>query len=66
MYPLLRFDPRLKQLWFHKWQHLYIWVAYPAMHLAFQMGDINSLITGRTVGAELLGACAWGEWGWRL
>ena len=33
------------------------------MHLAFQMGDINSLITGRTVGAELLGASTWGEGG---
>lgn len=55
-YPLLRFDTRLPRRAWHAWQHLYIWVAYPFMHLAFQLGDFNSLLQGRTVGAELLGA----------
>lgn len=36
-------------------------VAYPFMHLAFQLGDFNSLLQGRTVGAELLGASTLGE-----
>lgn len=36
-------------------------VAYPFMHLAFQMGDFSSLVKGRTVGAELLGASPLGE-----
>ncbi|KIZ05268.1 inoleoyl-CoA desaturase [Monoraphidium neglectum] len=56
MYPLLRFDNRLPRLWFHRWQHLYVWAAYPALHLAFQLGDFASLVTNKTVGAELLGA----------
>jgi len=59
MYPMLRFDTRLPLRPWHAWQHIYIWVAYPFMHLAFQMGDFNALLTGRTVGAELLGA-SWG------
>jgi hypothetical protein len=33
------------------------------MHLAFQMGDFSSLLQGRTVGAELLGASLLGECG---
>jgi hypothetical protein len=45
----------------HRWQHLYIWVAYPALHVAFQLGDFASLVTGRTVGAELVGAAPLGE-----
>lgn len=60
MYPLLRFDTRLPLKPWHKWQHIYIWVAYPFMHLAFQLGDFTALMTNRTVGAELLGA-TWGE-----
>jgi hypothetical protein len=31
------------------------------MHLAFQMGDLNSLAVGRTVGAALHGASLLGE-----
>jgi fatty acid desaturase (delta-4 desaturase) len=63
MYPLLRFDTRLPLRPWHKWQHVYIWVAYPFMHLAFQMGDFSALATGRTVGADLLGATWGGEAG---
>ena len=55
-YPALRFDARLPQLWFHRWQHLYMWLVYPAMHSAFQLGDLTSLFTKRTVGAEMIGA----------
>jgi hypothetical protein len=40
---------------------LLLQVAYPFMHLAFQLGDFNSLLQGRTVGAELLGASTLGE-----
>jgi hypothetical protein len=41
---------------------LLLQVAYPFMHLAFQLGDFNSLLQGRTVGAELLGASTLGKW----
>lgn len=64
MYPLLRFDTRLPLKPWHAWQHIYIWVAYPFMHLAFQMGDFTALATGRTVGAELRGATLGGESDW--
>jgi hypothetical protein len=36
------------------------------MHLAFQMGDFSSLLQGRTVGAELLGASTLGEHAWTV
>lgn len=61
MYPLLRFDTRLPLKPWHRWQHVYIWVAYPFMHAAFQLGDFSALATNRTVGAELLGATWGGE-----
>lgn len=61
MYPLLRFDTRLPLKPWHRWQHVYIWVAYPFMHSAFQLGDFSALATNRTVGAELLGATWGGE-----
>jgi fatty acid desaturase (delta-4 desaturase) len=56
MYPMLRFDTRLPLKPWHKWQHIYIWIAYPYMHLAFQLGDFSALLNNRTIGAELLGA----------
>jgi hypothetical protein len=37
-----------------------VWVAYPALHVAFQLGDITSLLTNKTVGAELVGASTLG------
>jgi hypothetical protein len=52
--------PRAAGRW-HRWQHLYVWVAYPALHIAFQLGDITSLLTNKTVGAELVGASTLGE-----
>lgn len=48
--------PRPRAARWHKWQHVYVWAVYPLMHLAFQLGDFASLLTNKTVGAELLGA----------
>ena len=64
MYPMLRFDTRLPLKPWHKWQHIYIWIAYPYMHLAFQLGDFSALLNNRTIGAELLGATWGGMLGW--
>jgi hypothetical protein len=61
MYPLLRFDTRLPRRPWHAWQHVYIWVAYPFMHAAFQLGDLGSLARGATPGAALTGASTAGE-----
>jgi fatty acid desaturase (delta-4 desaturase) len=55
-YPLLRFDHRLPRLWFHKYQHLYMWAMYPFLQLVFQYGDINGLINGKTDGCHIYGA----------
>jgi hypothetical protein len=36
-FPLLRFDARLPRKWYHKYQHIYMWIAFPFLQLAFQV-----------------------------
>merc|ERR1711904_188045 len=55
-YPLLRFDHRLPRLWFHKYQHIYMWAMYPFLQLVFQYGDLKGLMDGKTDGCHLYGA----------
>jgi fatty acid desaturase (delta-4 desaturase) len=38
-FPLLRFDARLPRQWYHKYQHIYMWIAFPFLQLAFQVGS---------------------------
>ena len=56
--PLLRFDARQPRKLFHKFQHLYLFLAFPLMQVAFQVGDITGLITKDCEGAKLHGATA--------
>jgi len=56
--PLLRFDARRPKAWFHQYQHLYMWLAFPLMQVAFQIGDIKGLLTRDCDGAKLHGATA--------
>ena len=56
--PLLRFDARQPKKWFHKFQHLYLFAAFPLMQLSFQVGDITGLMTRDCEGAKLHGATA--------
>lgn len=35
--PFLRFDHRLPRQWFHKYQHLYMWLTFPFLQLVFQV-----------------------------
>jgi acyl-lipid (7-3)-desaturase (Delta-4 desaturase) len=56
--PLLRFDARRERKWFHKFQHIYLFLAFPMMQVAFQVGDIVGLFTKDTEGAKLHGATA--------
>ena len=35
-FPLLRFDARLPRKWYHQYQHIYMWFAFPLMAFAFQ------------------------------
>lgn len=55
-FPLMRFDGRLPKYWYHNFQHLYMWFAFPMMQLAFEFGDIKAFFQRRTAGATLHGA----------
>lgn len=57
-FPLLRFDVRQPRAWYHKYQHVYMWLLFPLMQLAFQAGDWQAIVRGRTAGATLHGATA--------
>jgi len=55
-FPFLRFDPRLPKAWYHKYQHIYMWLTFPLLQFVFQIGDIKGLLDNRTQGASLYGA----------
>lgn len=55
-FPLMRFDARLPKYWFHKFQHIYMWAAFPMMQVAFEVGDMKAFFGRRTAGASLHGA----------
>jgi len=55
-FPILRFDARQPRYWYHQYQHIYMWITFPFLNLAFQAGDIQGLFDNRTVGATLYGA----------
>lgn len=55
-FPFLRFDARLPRNWYHRYQHIYMWILFPFLNLVFQAGDIQALFQNRTVGATLYGA----------
>jgi len=42
--PLLRFDARQPREWFHRYQHLYMWLLFPFLQLVFQYGDIKGFV----------------------
>ncbi len=45
---LARFAPHEKRLWFHRWQHLYLWVLYSFLVAKLQLfNDFASIISGR-------------------
>ena len=55
-WPLLRFDTAEPRLFFHAYQHIYCWLLYPFMQLAFQAGDWKCIFTGEAPGATMHGA----------
>ena len=55
-FPLLRFDPRLPKMWWHQFQHIFMWFTFPLLQVGFQITDLISLANGRTPGASLYGA----------
>lgn len=47
VYPLGRFSPHQNRLWFHRWQHLYLWVFYGMEAMKLQLlDDFRFLIHG--------------------
>ena len=40
MYPIKRVLTSYKPLWFHKYQHIYMWALYPVTMLAWTLGDV--------------------------
>ena len=45
---LARFAPHQKRLWFHRWQHLYMWAVYAFLVAKFHLySDFHHLISGR-------------------
>jgi len=55
-FPLLRFDPRQPRAWYHAHQHVYMWALFPFMQLAFQVGDWQAIVSGKTAGTTMHGA----------
>ena len=55
-YPIVRWDQRMPQKPWHRWQHIYLWFAYPILTLGFHVSDIFGMIVGRSDGASLYGA----------
>ena len=47
MYPLKRVLSSYKPLWFHKYQHVYMWFLYPVTMLAWTLGDIAYVLHPR-------------------
>ncbi|UCF68674.1 MAG: acyl-CoA desaturase, partial [Acidobacteriota bacterium] len=46
--PLGRLSPAQRQLWFHRFQHLYLWPLYATIGLKWQLfDDFACLVTGR-------------------
>jgi len=45
--PLGRLTPYQRRLWFHRWQHLYLWPLYGLMAIKWQLvDDFKNVITG--------------------
>ncbi len=43
-----RFSPHQRRLWFHRWQHLYMWVLYAFLAMKFHLySDFHHLFFGR-------------------
>ena len=53
--PLLRFDARCERRWFHKYQHVYMWMLFPFMTLGFHLDDVISTLKGEVIGAKMHG-----------
>ena len=52
--PAGRLTPHQQRLWFHRWQHIYLWVLYGFLVLKMQLlGDFIHIISGRIHGHRM-------------
>ncbi|KCV73234.1 hypothetical protein H696_00775 [Fonticula alba] len=58
-WPTFRFDYRLPQYWFHRFQHLYSFVLFAFLSVSIQYSDYVSLFTGSTGRVKFHGASSW-------
>ena len=48
--PLARLSEDHRWLWFHRYQHLYLWVLYAFVHLRYLYSDVQRLLLGKRDG----------------
>lgn len=58
MYPVKRILHELPRLWFHKYQHIYIWLFYPFTTLLWHISNITKLVLGAIRGKMYEGVTA--------
>jgi len=51
-YPIIRLGPSMPLLWYHKWQHLYIWLLCAFVTTKWYFNDIRSLKRQRYVSVK--------------
>ncbi|MGA2107623.1 MAG: acyl-CoA desaturase [Syntrophorhabdales bacterium] len=55
-----RLSPYRKWLWFHRWQHLYLWVLYGFLVIKMELvGDFIHLVSGRIHGHRVARPKGW-------
>jgi len=47
LWPFGRSDPESPRLWFHRYQHLYLWALYPLVHVRYVAVDVYRLLWRR-------------------
>lgn len=58
MYPVKRVLHELPRVWFHKYQHIYIWAVYPFTTLLWHLSNLSKLIKGAIRGQMYEGVTA--------
>ena len=52
MYPVKRVLSSYKPLWFHRYQHIYMWFLYPITMMAWTLGDVAYVFHPRVTATE--------------
>jgi linoleoyl-CoA desaturase len=58
--PFARLTPSQKRLWFHRWQHVYLWPLYGLLAIKWHLlSDFRNVITGRIGGRRFPRPTGW-------